>query len=108
MLYSRHKLLECVTHVLQAAIPPMLSLNYLLNTLLSFVSLQEKLDELEEQIADNFHIWSVPKDIKKTNVYACVVEGDDDEDDDEDEMSSEPTKFYRARVVEEDKRVPTG
>ena len=50
----------------------------------------------------------MPKDIKKTNVYACVVEGDDDEDDDEDEMSSEPTKFYRARVVEEDKRVPTG
>ena len=64
------------------------------------IHFQDKLDQLEQTIGENFYIWPEPKSIKKTNVYACAVECDDDDDEEEEEEVVE-VKFHRARILRE-------
>ncbi|CAG5121401.1 unnamed protein product, partial [Candidula unifasciata] len=69
----------------------------------------DKLDELEQEIADNFYSFPVPEKIRQSNIYACMVlAGSEDAEDveyDEEGMEklTDQNKYHRVRVIKEHK-----
>ncbi|BFZ21077.1 hypothetical protein BsWGS_24115 [Bradybaena similaris] len=69
----------------------------------------EKLDELEQGIADNFYSWPIPEKIRQSNIYACMVlagaeDAEDVEYDEEGkEKISDQNSYHRVRVLKEHK-----
>ncbi|XP_035827122.1 uncharacterized protein LOC101864166 [Aplysia californica] len=69
----------------------------------------DKLDDLEQQIREKFDSWPKPVEVKKTNVYACMLEMEEEEEEgtEDGEQEEEKTKYYRARVLAENKEEKT-
>ncbi|CAL1548146.1 unnamed protein product [Lymnaea stagnalis] len=63
----------------------------------------DSLDELEDVIQKNFDKWQSPKQIKQSNIYAAVVVEEADEEDVGEEETLEYEKYYRVRVMKEEK-----
>ncbi|XP_055871271.1 uncharacterized protein LOC106068044 isoform X3 [Biomphalaria glabrata] len=66
----------------------------------------DKLDELENEIADQFDSWPVPAEVKLSNVYAAAVDTDPDEfeeEEEEDVECEECKRYHRVRVIRKEK-----